>query len=130
MNHLLEQYESLLSYFRSTDEESATVTRIKEALEQPITKAYLTFLSDSLPVINIFNKIMQQQSPTIHFLHQEITTFVKKLLLRFMQPQAIQDRNADISKINVKDSSKHRQLSEDLLVIRLKSMLTVVMNYL
>ena len=29
-----------------------------------------------------------------------------------MQPQAIQGRNADISKINMKDSSKHKQLSE------------------
>lgn len=59
VNRLLEQYEVLLSYFRSTDEELATVTRITEALENPITKAYLMFLSDSLPVINVFNKIMQ-----------------------------------------------------------------------
>lgn len=55
---------------------------------------------------------MQQQSPTVHFLHQEITAFVKKLLLRFMHPRAVQGSNADISKINVKDSSKHKQLSE------------------
>ena len=109
MNRLLKQYEALLSYFRSTDEESATVTRITEALETPITKAYLMFLSDSLPIINIFNKIMQQQSPTVHFLHQEITAFVKKLLLPLMHPRAIQGSNA-ISKINVKDSSK--QISE------------------
>ena len=62
------------------------VTRITEALEKPITKANFMFLSDSLPVINVFNKVMQQQSPTIHCLHQEVTTFMKKLLLRFMQP--------------------------------------------
>ena len=72
VNRLLEQYEALLSYFQSTDEESATVTQITEALETPIKKAYLMFLSDSLPIISIFNKIMQQQSPTVHFLHQEL----------------------------------------------------------
>ena len=82
------------------------------------------FLSDSLPVINIFNKIMQQRSPTIHFLRQEITAFVKKLLLRFMQPQAIQ---GSISKINVQDTSKHKQLSDFLLVIRQKRMWKSVM---
>ena len=85
------------------------VTRITEALEKPITKANFMFLSDSLPVINVFNKVMQQQSPTIHCLHQEVTTFMKKLLLRFMQPQAVQD---DISTINVKDSNKYIQLSD------------------
>ena len=109
VKRLLEQYEALLSYFRSTEEKSAMVTRITEALEKPITKAYLMFLSDSLPVINVFNKVMQQQSPTIHCLHQEVTTFMKKLLLRFMQPQAVQ---GDISTINVKDSNKYKQLSE------------------
>ena len=67
MKRLLEQYEALLSYFRSTEEESAMVTRITEGLEKPITKTYLMFLGDSLPVINVFNKVMQQQSPTIHF---------------------------------------------------------------
>ena len=112
VNRLLEQYDALLSYFWSTEEKSATVTRITEALENPITKAYLMFLSDSLPVVNVFNKIMQQQSPTVHILHQETTAFIKKLLLRFMQPQAIQGSNADISKIDVKDSSKHKQLSD------------------
>lgn len=55
VNRLLEQYESLLSYFRSTDETSAMVQRILTALEKPVTKAYLMFLSDSL-VINIFYK--------------------------------------------------------------------------
>ena len=69
------------------------------------------FLSDSLPVINTFNKLMQQQASIIHFLHQEITSFVKKLLLRFMQSQAVQG-NADISKINAKDGDKYKQLSD------------------
>ena len=67
VNHLLEQYEALLSYFQSTEENSAIMKRITEALEKPITKAYLMFLSDSLPVINNFNEVIQQQASTIHF---------------------------------------------------------------
>ena len=124
MNRLLEQYDALLSYFRSTEEKPATVTRITEALQTPISKAYLMFLSNSLPIIIIFNNIMQQQSPTIRFLHQEITAFVKKLLLRFMQPWAIQGSNVDISEINVKNTSSYQRF---LLVIRLKRMWKSVM---
>ena len=47
------------------------------------------FLSDSLPVINIFNKMMQQQSPALQSLKQEVHSFFKKLILRFMNPEAI-----------------------------------------
>ena len=92
VRRLLEQYDALLSYFRSTDEQSAQVRRITTAFENPVSKLYLMFLSDALPVINIFNKIMQKQSPTALILHQEVNTFVKKLLLGFMLPELVHCR--------------------------------------
>ena len=84
VNRLLEHYDALLSYFRSTDEASATVCRITEDLERSLTKAYLTFLSDALPIVLMHLKLMQWESPTIHFLHQELHSYVRKLLLRHM----------------------------------------------
>ena len=110
INRLLEQYDALLSYFRSTDECSATVRRITEGLEKPLTKAYLMFLSDGLPIINVFNKLMQQQSPTIHFLHQEVQSFVRKLLLRFMSTNSVQ--GVDISDIDFDCADNYKPLNE------------------
>ena len=57
---------------------------LSEDLERHLIKAYLMFLSDILPIINAFNKLMQCESPTIQYLHQELHSFVRKLLLRFM----------------------------------------------
>ena len=54
-------------------------------LEKPITKTYLLFLSNVLPIINYFNKCMQQQASLLHIFMQEIEGFVHKFLLRFMK---------------------------------------------
>ena len=70
VNRLIEQYQALLSYFRSTEDHSAVVRRVKAALEAPLTQAYLRFLSSALPIINNFNKLMQRESPVLHFLQQ------------------------------------------------------------
>ena len=51
VNHLIEQYEALLSYFQSTDDKQAVVRRVKIVLEKPLTKAYLLFLCSALPIV-------------------------------------------------------------------------------
>ena len=73
VNRLLEQYGALLSFFRSTDEHSSSV---QSTLEKPLSKLYLMVLSNALHVINVFNKLMQTESPTIHILHREVQSFV------------------------------------------------------
>ena len=72
VNHLIEQYEALLSYFRITEDKQAVVRRVKIVLEKPLTKAYLLFLYSALPIVNNFNRYMQQQSPILHVLYQEL----------------------------------------------------------
>ena len=52
VNRLIEQYEALLSYFRSTEDRLAAVRRIRAVLEMPLTRAYLLFLSSALPIIS------------------------------------------------------------------------------
>jgi len=113
VQHLLEQYDALLSYFRSTEsteETSVQVCRITDVLEKEISKLYLMFLCDALPVMNTFNKLMQKQSPTVHILHREVNTFVKKLLLRFMKPNVVQ--NTTIDEIDLGDARNYIELEE------------------
>ena len=105
VNRLLEQYDALLSFFRSSEERLATIQRITTTLERPLTKLYLMFLSNALQVINAFNKLMQVEAPTIHFLFSEVQAFVKKLFLRFMAPAAVQEKQ--VSQINIEDSSQY-----------------------
>ena len=62
---------------------------MKTTLEAPLTQAYLWFLSSALPIINVFNKLMQRESPLLHVLQQELNGFVRKLLLRFMKPDYV-----------------------------------------
>ena len=86
VNHLIEQYEALLSYFRSTEDKHAEVRRVKIVLEKPLTKAYLLFLCSALPIVN-FKRYMQQQSPILHVLYQERNVLIRKFLLRFMNSE-------------------------------------------
>ena len=95
VNRLLEQYDALLSFFRSSEERLISIQRITSSLEKPLTKLYLMFLSNALQVINAFNK--QGEAPTVHFLLREVHAFVKKLFLRF--PSVIQE--TQLSQIKV-----------------------------
>jgi hypothetical protein len=109
VNRLLEQYEALLSYFQSTPEKQMTVQRITSGLENPLSKPYLMFLSDALPIINIFNKMMQRTAPAIHCLQQEVHSFIKKLLLRFMLPEVIA---ASQLSVEVSDTTLYKHLHD------------------
>lgn len=81
VSRLLEQYDALLSFFRSSEERLVSIRRITNSLEKPLTKVYLMFLSNALQVINAFTKLMQGVAPTVHFLLRKIQAFVKKLFL-------------------------------------------------
>ena len=61
--------------------------RVKNLLEKPLTKAYLLFLCSALPTVNNFNKYMQQQSPILHVLCQELDGLIRKFLLRFINSE-------------------------------------------
>ena len=85
VSRLIKQYGTLVSYFQSTDNKQAVVRRVLNVLEKPTTKAYLFFLSVALPIVNNFNECMQQQSPVVNVLQQELDGLVRKLTLRFIQ---------------------------------------------
>ena len=88
VNHLIEQYEALLSYFRSTEDKQEVMRKVKIVLEKLLTKAYLLFLCSALPIVN-FNRYMQQQSPILHVLYQERDVLIRKSLLQFMNSEYV-----------------------------------------
>lgn len=112
VNCLLEQYNALLSYFRSSEERLASIQRITSTQENQLTMFYLMFLSNALQVINAFNRLMQGEAPTVHFLVHEVQGFFKKLLLRFMALTVIQEQN--LSLIELDDLSLHLPVEEVL----------------
>ena len=112
VNRLIEQYDALLSYFRSTSDTTAAVRRITIVLEKSITKAYLLFLSNALPIINYFNKCMQQQAPLLHVFMQEIEGLVCKLLLRFMKSDYVCKLSTIIGEACLDDEAQYLPLDE------------------
>ena len=86
VNRLIKQYEALLSYFRSTEDKQAVERRVKIVLEKPLTKAYLLFLCSALPIVNNFNRYMQQQFQFFMF-STKIDGLIPKFLLRFMNSE-------------------------------------------
>ncbi len=89
VNCLIEQCEALLSYFQSTEDKHAVERRVKIVLEKPLTKAYLLFLYSALPIVNNFNRYIQQQSQILHVLYQELDGLIQKFLLRFMNSECV-----------------------------------------
>ena len=87
------------------------IQRIKCVLEKPTTKAYLLFLSVALPIVNNFNKFMQQQSPVVHILQQELDGLIRKLMLRFMKFKPVSDCSA-VTLVDLDDKNNHLPLEE------------------
>ena len=96
--------------------------RITTGLENPLSKLYLMFLSDALSLINTFNKTMQMHSPTVHVLYQEVLSFVKRLLLRFLSPGSLQ--GARISALDLHDTSQFLPLDKVFIGEKAKMFLT------
>ena len=72
VNHIIEHYQPLLSYFDSTESVSlseerakAKAKKIRDQLKLLITKWYLLALSNILSSINKFNTLLQSTSPTL-----------------------------------------------------------------
>ena len=83
------EYEALLSYFQSAEDKQVVARRVKIVLEKPLTKAYLLFLCSALPIVNNFNRYMQQQSPILHVLYRELECLIQKFLLWFMNSKYV-----------------------------------------
>ncbi|XP_064598600.1 uncharacterized protein LOC135464942 [Liolophura sinensis] len=63
--------------------------RVLHALTDPNTKLYCLFLQAAIPTFNTMNLVLQREEPMIHLVHSKCVTFLTKLLVRFITPDAI-----------------------------------------
>ena len=73
-----------------------------------LTKAHLFFLSLALPIVNNCNKFMQQQSPVVYKLQQQLDGLIRKLMLQF---KPVSDCS-DVIQVDLDDINNHLPLEE------------------
>ena len=108
----IHMWEPLYSYFCSHDdvEKVGKVRTIFRVLSDPLTKPWLLFLSNVLPVFDKFNKFFQTSSAsTIHKILGESERLLKTVLSFFINSSTIRDNLSDLTKIDYTDSSTHLQ---------------------
>nr|XP_033948172.1 uncharacterized protein LOC117453467 [Pseudochaenichthys georgianus] len=96
-----------------TDEKQPWFRRLLEAFSNPMTEVYLLFYQATLPVFSTFSLLLQREKSSIFLLHDEIRSFIRKLLSKFLKPAALQHQ--ELHDILYKDPSN--QLPGEKLVI-------------
>ncbi|KAK1903704.1 Protein FAM200A [Dissostichus eleginoides] len=71
LTRILQQYEPLASYFKSSNEKQPRFRRLLEAFSNPMTEVYLLFYQATLPVFSTFNLLLQREKSSIFLLHDE-----------------------------------------------------------
>lgn len=113
LTRILQQYDSLAEYFKSSDNKQTRFRRLVESFSDPITEVYLLFYQAVFPVFSTLNLLLQRERSLTHLLHDEMKSFIRKLMSRFLKPAAMQKR--EIHEICFKDPSN--QLPGEKLVI-------------
>lgn len=121
IERILQQWEPLLMYFCETNEinkneqENARYIKIKEKLENPITKAYLLFLENVLPLFLSANIFLQQDEPLIHKIHGTVNNLLMGLIVRFLKPSSVDDCTDSFTKLECAKRKKQKS-SNDLVI--------------
>ncbi|XP_074524805.1 uncharacterized protein LOC141789327 [Halichoeres trimaculatus] len=90
VTQILRLYVPLASYFKSADDNQARFRRLLEAFSDPMTEVYLLFFQAIIPIFTTFNLLLQRQQSSIFLLHDEMTSFIHKLCVKFTVPTALQ----------------------------------------
>ena len=114
----IHMWDPLCSYFQSHChvEKPGKVRTINGILQQPQTKLWLCFLSNTLAVFDKFNVFFQTSSTaTIHKLHGESERLLRTVLSFFIKPCVILQNSCDLTAVDYADESN--QLSEEEIYI-------------
>lgn len=99
VHRILQLYQSLKSYFLSENEPQLRFSRLRVVFENPISEVYLLFYQAVLPVFSKLNLLLQREYPTIYLISDEIRSFLKKLLGKFMKIEAIRAKD-DVTNVD------------------------------
>ena len=107
VNRLLEQLPALKLYFLAeyAEDKTKTCNTILEALNNPLTKPFLYFVSYALGQFNKFNKAFQSEKPMLHELQDRVTALVLTFAQNFLNTEYI--RSQDIFKLDPFKSSEN-----------------------
>ena len=107
VGHALRLLPSLTSYFLSEEDKSPRFERLREHFENPMLEAYLLFYQFSLKVFIKLNLLLQREDPLISCVHGRIQRFLKKLALKFLSLDVI-DENDDPAQIDFEDTNNRK----------------------
>lgn len=82
-------YQPLKSYFTSCGEKQPRVKRLRALFENPMTELYLLFYQYVLTQFVEFSLFLQREEPFAHLLDEQMNSFLKKLLVKFVQVKEI-----------------------------------------
>lgn len=114
-SHVLQLYNSSVSYFKSTDEHQTRFSCPRKLFSDPMMEIYLLFLQSVFPLFTHFNLLLQHEDSMIFLLCSQMTAFVKNLLSRFVKPQVIVDCGDSLAKVEFSELSN--QLEDKKLYI-------------
>ena len=86
-----------------TEGDNTRFDRLKKAYEHPITEVYLLFYQAALQLFITFNKFLQMEDPLIYVINEQMCSFMKKLLGKFVSVSAIKAA-PDITEVEYRDN--------------------------
>ena len=98
---------SLTSYFLSQEDKSPRFERFREHFKNPMLEAYLLFYQFSLKVFIKLNLLLQREDPLISRVHGHIQRFLKKLALKFLNLDVI-DESGNPAQIDFEDTNNQK----------------------
>lgn len=91
--------DSKYCYSFFTDTTCARFDRLKAVYSDPMTEVYLLFYLAALQLFTNFNKFLQREDPIIPVISDQQTSFLRKLLGKFVPVGAIKSAK-DITSVN------------------------------
>ena len=107
VGRVLRLLQSLTSYFLSQEDKSPQFERLREHFENPMLETYLLFYQFSLKVFIKLNLLLQREDPLISRVHGHIQRFLKKLALKFLNLDVI-DESGNPAQIDFDDINNQK----------------------
>ena len=107
VGRVLRLLQSLTSYFLSQEDKSPQFERLREHFENPMLEIYLLFYQFSLKVFIELNLLLQREDPLISRVHSHIQRFLKKLALKFLNLDVI-DESGNPAQIDFDDINNQK----------------------
>ena len=105
VDHILLNWEALKKFFKDEVKTGTSASKKLEMLESfygsPTNRLYCLFLQEVLKIFDGVNTSLQSEKPKIHLLRRSLHKLLRMLLLRFVNPGALQGKTVTDVKFQV-----------------------------